>query len=687
MLPALVGFASKALLPAAKKISKDKLLNRKKSSAIQKVDGEQGVVKEPKIEKKTISTNLFLPQPEIKALPPAAEVKKDVKSGNLKDIFKRVGETLQGIIDTLKNRNQTQKEEESNKKQKARVDEKKEREEKLEKDAKKKPVKGKIKTPKDKFNLMNFFGNVLLGSLALAIFENLEKIIDTLKNVYKQVTEFLEKLEEFFAPVWNAFKWIAGKGTELIGQLLGIPKENLDDKDILKNLNEIKNKIPFLENLFNGINSTIESLRSGRGLTQEQPNQEQPDGSRAAGPTQSGDLFEIIAGGEGGYNSVNRGDAGDTPGGAQSIFGKPLTEMTVGEVVKAQQTGKVFAVGKYQIIPKTMTGFLTQMKISSNDKFDETTQEKFKEYVINYKRPEVGKYIRGESSNRAEAAQELAREFASVGLSYAEVGKERGQSRYAGTAGNRASIAPETIEAALDRARSGTSTSKPAASGVSAEAKQIQDTGTYTVAGATYDVKTGAPVQTRKPEDLQPAAQISSSQTTNNLNQTTNTQISSSQTTNNLNQTTNNLNQTTNNLNQTTNNLNQTTNNLNQTQISSSQTTNNLNQTTNNLNQTQISSSQTTNNLNQTSITQAQVSSTQAPPAVSASVPQIMQQAEYEIPGGAKSAILPIPMGGGSAPMMMGGGGTRVVPIGVSKQALLNSYYQTQLIGFLYKQG
>jgi hypothetical protein len=167
----------------------------------------------------------------------------------------------------------------------------------------------------------------------------------------------------------------------------------------------------------------------------------------------SSNLFELIAGGEGGYNSVNRGNAGDTPGGAQSIFGKPLTEMTVGEVVDAQQAGKVFAVGKYQIIPTTMTGFLRQMKISRTAKFNEATQEKFKDYVINFKRPQVGKYIRGESTNRAEAAQELAREFASVGLSYPEAGRTRGESRYSGTAGNRASISPEKVEAALDAAR------------------------------------------------------------------------------------------------------------------------------------------------------------------------------------------------------------------------------------------
>ena len=137
MLPALAGFAVKALLPSEKKVDKDKLLNRKESSAIQKVDSEQGVVKTPKIQKKTISTNLFLPQPEIKALPPAAEVKKEVRGGRLDDIFDRVGETLQGIIDVLKNQNQIQKEEQENKKEEAKVEENKAPEAKKVKKAKK----------------------------------------------------------------------------------------------------------------------------------------------------------------------------------------------------------------------------------------------------------------------------------------------------------------------------------------------------------------------------------------------------------------------------------------------------------------------------------------------------------------------------------------------------------------------
>ena len=171
--------------------------------------------------------------------------------------------------------------------------------------------------------------------------------------------------------------------------------------------------------------------------------------------TSTGDLFDVIASGEGGYESVNRGTAGDTPGGAESVTGKKLADMTVGEVMELQAQEKLFAVGKYQIIPKTMRGFVRTMNISLDDKFDASTQEKFKKYVTDFKRPIVGRYLRGETDNRTEAAQELAREFASIGLAYDEAGRVRGESRYSGTAGNAASISPAEIEAALDRGRAG----------------------------------------------------------------------------------------------------------------------------------------------------------------------------------------------------------------------------------------
>jgi hypothetical protein len=65
---------------------------------------------------------------------------------------------------------------------------------------------------------------------------------------------------------------------------------------------------------------------------------------------------------------------------------------------------------------------------------------------------------------------------------------------------------------------------------------------------------------------------------------------------------------------------------------------------------------------------------------------QIMQQASYE--GQQQIVPVPIPLGGGSAPPMIGGGGGGgIIPVGLSKREALNSYYQAQLMGFLYKQG
>ena len=177
---------------------------------------------------------------------------------------------------------------------------------------------------------------------------------------------------------------------------------------------------------------------------------------------QYGPLFEVISRGEGGVNSVNKGNAGDTPGGAKSIFGKNLTDMTVDEIYAAQRSGRVFAVGKFQIIDITMPGFIKYLKSrgidTSTAKFTEKIQDYFKPYVVNYKRPIVGKYLRGESNNRAEAAQALAREFASIGASYPETirgfqSADRGDTLYGGRGNNRASISPAKIEAALDAAK------------------------------------------------------------------------------------------------------------------------------------------------------------------------------------------------------------------------------------------
>ncbi len=561
--------SKKAAGTAAKKLSKDKFFNKEEK---QESDDIKTGMARP-----SISPTKLLPPSDIKDPPKKVDLSKGGEEGGIKDTFNKIDDTLNGIISSINRENQFRKKESEDSRKRVELENKQRQENKLERGGSR-GIGPSIKLPGDGFGIGKFFKNILIGGLILAIMKNLQSIIEFFKKTYKQIKEFMEKLGEFLTPIWNGLKWIVGEGIKLVAKMLGIPAEDVDDKDILKNLNEISKKIPGLKQLFEGINKTIASLKSGTPASSDQSGESAPPSS--TGGTQSGDLFEIIAGGEGGYESINRGNAGDSPGGAAAYFGKNLTDMTVGEVMSLQAQEKVYAVGKYQIIPETMIGFVRNMNISMNDKFDATTQEKFKDYVVNIKRPEVGKYIRGESTNRAEAAQELAREFASVGLSYSEAGKVRGQSRYADVGNNRASISPEAIEAALDRARSGES--------VSSESAQIMTEGTYTVSGVTYSAKTGKPIETPPPATQAPAA--------------------------------------------------------------------------------------------------AQVQApAQSPAASSASA--ISESADYEMPGGVSGTmIMPMQSQGGS-PTISGGGGGGMMPVGISKKEVLNSLYQAQLVGFLYKQG
>jgi hypothetical protein len=223
-------------------------------------------------------------------------------------------------------------------------------------------------------------------------------------------------------------------------------------------------------------------------------------GVNTGGSTGSGtisELFELIAGGEGTYNSINLGTAGDSPGGSANyaVTGKRnLTDISVGELINIQDKTNLNAVGKYQIIPSTMKDFVSKMKINKADKFDVATQERFPEYVVDFKRPIVGQYIKGKSDNKREAAQALAREFASVGLTYAEAGRLPGQTRFS-EGGNKASISPQQIATALEKARNFYTNSANAASVVSVTDGENQKGRTAAKAAqSSLGILTGNPV-------------------------------------------------------------------------------------------------------------------------------------------------------------------------------------------------
>ena len=194
--------------------------------------------------------------------------------------------------------------------------------------------------------------------------------------------------------------------------------------------------------------------------------------SPMGGKVNFGSLLDLVTSGEGGLNSVNRGNAGDTPGGAKSILGKNLTDMTVDEVHAQQYPygAGLNAVGKYQIIPSTMEGFIKYLRAQGIDtskrKFDASIQNMFGPYSITQKRAKVGRFLSGDTSVSLDTAQlELAAEYASIGVPYdmkkgSYNGKyplrdiKKGESLYSGTGSNYAPAAhTDQIRSMLQKLR------------------------------------------------------------------------------------------------------------------------------------------------------------------------------------------------------------------------------------------
>lgn len=176
----------------------------------------------------------------------------------------------------------------------------------------------------------------------------------------------------------------------------------------------------------------------------------QPSAATRAG-TGTSALSNLIGSGEGGYNSYNRGVAGD------SRTPINLSDMTIAEIMRRQELPKndpdrLFAVGKFQIIPGTMEETVRNLGLDTSQKFTPALQERmFTDYLIDEKRPAVRACITGQSNgesglDRAQLA--LAQEFASV------ASPRTGRSYYDGdSGGNHSSITTTQVETALNQMR------------------------------------------------------------------------------------------------------------------------------------------------------------------------------------------------------------------------------------------
>jgi hypothetical protein len=182
----------------------------------------------------------------------------------------------------------------------------------------------------------------------------------------------------------------------------------------------------------------ITSTSSAPATTPTAPTAAPSSASNSSGQSSNNSLLDIIAGGESGsmgYDAANKGKAGDMPGGYPG-----LSKMTVNEVMRLQSEGKVFATGRYQIIPTTLAGLMSgaygNTGVKGGDLYDASTQDKLGTALIN-------KRLKQGGSDPIQQQFALSQEFASIANPYT------GSSYYDKVGNNKASIGTQTIQAAL----------------------------------------------------------------------------------------------------------------------------------------------------------------------------------------------------------------------------------------------
>jgi hypothetical protein len=201
-------------------------------------------------------------------------------------------------------------------------------------------------------------------------------------------------------------------------------------------------------------------------------------GSSSPTPVSGANLLDLIAKGEAsaaGYDSANRGKAGDTPKGLPG-----LSKMTVGEVMALQGRKELFAAGRYQIIPETLAGLVKSGVVKPGDIFSPVIQDKLAMELVNRR-------LKAGGSDPIKQQFELSREFASIENPYT------GKSYHEGKGNNKASISTNQIQLALrggDGVPSGGSGSTPPtalASNTAPKAEQKSQSLADTASSLVYD--------------------------------------------------------------------------------------------------------------------------------------------------------------------------------------------------------
>lgn len=159
-------------------------------------------------------------------------------------------------------------------------------------------------------------------------------------------------------------------------------------------------------------------------------------------------IGDLIASGEGDYQSFNRGKAGDAAG--EKI---DFSQMTVAEVMQRQalpegNPDRIFTVGKYQAIPETFAEAVQKLGIPADTKVTPALQEYiFSEYLLKDKRPDIRDYITGKSDSLKDAQKAGAMEWAAI------ADPDTGLSFHGSVGNNKASISSDAFGNSLKSVR------------------------------------------------------------------------------------------------------------------------------------------------------------------------------------------------------------------------------------------
>ena len=142
----------------------------------------------------------------------------------------------------------------------------------------------------------------------------------------------------------------------------------------------------------------------------------------------------------------------------QGRLPKPLTSMTLGEVIDAQKAWSKShgssAAGRYQFLRATLIDLSKELGLRDSQRFDADLQDRLGFHLL--KRRSYEAFMAGKI-DRTEFGKRLAQEWASLPVLAATRGQKRelkrGQTFYGGDGLNKVLVAPECVEAMLDKVK------------------------------------------------------------------------------------------------------------------------------------------------------------------------------------------------------------------------------------------